>query len=222
MKRLLIIVLSILSLASCQKAPFLSITGSRTLTFTREGGRQTIAFTCNRDWSVSTSDSWCRVSPSSGTAQDNEITVTLTASQNTSNDSRSGTLSIKAEELSATLTINQDTGLGFIVSPTTFDLTNAAQLIEVEVQKNVNYSVTIDDTCRDWITQDGTKALTTDKVNLNIAANTTYDDREGIITFKQTDGNLSEMVVVRQRQSKGLFIKKPEFELSYESQTLRV
>lgn len=207
---------------SCQKAPFLSMTGPRSYSFTQDGGTQTFAFACNRDWSISSSDSWVRISPSSGKAADGDILVTLTVNPNTTYDSRTATLILMAEGLSETISVTQDMGLGLVVSPTTFDLTNEAQTIEIEVQKNVSYLVTIDDACKEWIKQGGTRALSTDKISFSISANNTYDNREGRITVKQTDGNLSETVVVRQKQTDGLFITTPEYNLSNENHTLSV
>lgn len=121
-----------------------------------------------------------------------------------------------------TITVTQETGLGLLVSPTTFDLTNAAQDIEIEVQKNVQYSVTIDEACKSWISQKGTKALSSEKIMFSIAANESYDNREGKITFKQTDGDLVQTVTVRQSQTNGLFITTPEYDLSNEAHTLTV
>lgn len=207
---------------SCEKAPFVTMTGPRSYTFTREGGIQTFAFSCNRDWSVSSSETWIRITPSSGAASDGDITVTITCSPNTTYDPRIATITLKVEELTEIISVSQDTGLGLILSPTTFDLTNAAQTIEVEVRQNVNYAIEIDEACTDWIKKGGTKALSTDKVTFTIAANTSYDNREGKITFKQTDGDLVQTVTVRQSQTNGLFITTPDYNLSNEAHTLSV
>lgn len=220
--QLFVLVSLVFVAASCQKAPFLTLNTPRSFTFTRDGGSQSITFTCNRDWSVSSSESWIQVSPSSGTASDGEVTVRITCSANTTYDPRSATVTIKVEELTESVSISQDTGIGLIVSPKTLELTNAKQTIEIEVQKNVQYTVAIDNECAEWIKQGGTKALTTDKVTFTIEANTSYDNREGKITFKQLDGDLSETVVVRQSQTNGLFITTPDYSLSNEAHTLSV
>lgn len=225
MKRALTFVLALvfaISFTACEKAPFVTMTGPRSYTFTREGGTQSFAFSCNRDWIVSSTESWIRVSPTSGKASDGDITVTITCSPNTTYDPRTATITVKVEELSETLTVTQETGIGLIVSPTTFDLTNAAQDIEIELQKNVQYSVAIDESGVDWIKQGGTKALSTDKVTFHISENKDYDGREGKITFKQTDGPLSETVIVRQSQMNGLFITTSTYDLSNEAHTLSV
>lgn len=226
MKRFLNILGIVLALSivatSCEKAPFLTLSTPKTINFTDQGGTQSITFTANRDWSVSSSDSWCKVSPSSGNKADGNITVTLTCEQNTTYDPRSATLTLRVEELSETITVTQDTNLGLLVSPTSYDLSNAAQSIEVEVRANVKYAVEIDAACKDWITQTGTKALSTEKITFSIAANESYDSREGKITITQTDGSLSETIVVKQSQTNGLFITTPEYDLSNEEHTLSV
>lgn len=226
MKRIFILALFILAAVffsqSCQKAPFITLNTPKSFTFTRDGGTQSISFTCNRNWSVSSSESWIQVSPSSGSASDGEITVKITCAANTTYDARTATLTVKVEELTEAISISQDTGLGLLVSPKTFNLTNAAQTIEIEVQKNVQYSISIDDAGKDWVTHTGTKGLTSEKATFSIAANETYDNREAKITFKQTDGNLSETVVVKQSQTNGLFITPPEYDLSNDAHTLTV
>lgn len=226
MKRILHFALLVISaiafLTSCEKAPFITMTGPRSFIFTRDGGSQSITFTCNRPWSVSSTESWIQISPSSGEASDKDITVTIKCSPNTTYDPRSATVTVKLEELSESITITQDTGIGLLVSPTTFELTNDAQVIEIEVQKNVQYSIAIDSESAKWIKQGGTKALSTDKVTFTISANESYDNREGKITFKQLDGDLSQTVTVRQSQTNGLFITTPDYNLSNEAHTLSV
>lgn len=190
-----------LLLASCEKAPFITMTGPGSFNFNRDGGSQSISFTCNRPWSVSSTESWIQTSPSSGAASDGDITVTITCSPNTTYDPRNATITVRVDELMETIAVTQDTGLGLLVSPTSFDLTDAAQNIEIEVQKNVQYSISIDDAGKKWITHLGTKGLSSEKVSFSIAANEFYYNREAKITFKQTDGSLFETVVVRQSQN---------------------
>ncbi len=220
--QLFVLVSMLFIAASCQKAPFITLNTPRSFTFTRDGGTQNITFTCNRDWSVSSSESWIQVSPSSGKASDGEVTVKVTCAPNSTYDPRSATITVKVEELTEAISISQETGIGLLVSPKTFDLTNAEQTIEIEVQKNVQYTVAIDNESASWIRQGGTKALTMDKITFTIAANTSYDNREGKITFKQLDGNLSETVVVKQAWTEGLIPEQTVFEVPYEGGSVDV
>lgn len=212
----------LLAAASCQKAPFLTFNGQKSFTFKDTGGSETITFSCNRAWTAKSSGSWLTVSPAQGDANEEGVRVTITCAANTTYDPRNTTVTIMSEGLTETISVSQETNYGLIVSPTTFNLTNAEQDIDIEVQKNVQYSVAIDKDCSDWISLGGTKALTTDKVTIHIAANTSYDDREGRITFKRIDGDLSQTVTVKQSQTNGLFITTSEYNLSNESHNLTV
>lgn len=212
----------LLAFSSCQKAPFLSFTGQKSFTFTDAGGSETITFTCNRAWSVTSSESWLTVSPAKGEANEEGAKVTITCAANTTYDPRNATVTILSEGLSESISVSQETNYGLIVSPTTFNLTNAEQVIEIEVQKNVQYSVAIDKNCSDWISLGGTKALTTDIVTIHIGENKSYDDREGKITFKRVDGDLSQTVTIKQSQKNGLFITTSEYDLSNENHNLSV
>lgn len=212
----------LLAAASCQKEPFLTFNGQKSFTFKDTGGSETITFSCNRAWTAKSSESWVTVSPAQGDANEEGVRVTITCAANTTYDPRTATVTIVSEGLSESISISQETNHGLITSPTTLELTNAEQDIEIEVQKNVQYSVAIDKDCSDWISVGGTKALTTDKVTFHIAANPSYDDREGKITFKQIDGALSQTVTVRQSQTNGLFITTSEYDLSNEGHNLTV
>ena len=108
------------------------------------------------------------------------------------------------------------------VDPASFDLSPEAQIIEVDILKNVDYSVSIDEAGKEWITPIGTKSLSTGKASFNIDANTSSDNRQGKITFKQDGGNLSRTVIVHQSQTNSLVIQTKEYEVSNTSQTLNI
>jgi len=226
MKRLLVPVMAILCLAmalvSCQQAPFITVTGPKSFSFTREGGSESFTFSCNRDWSVSTSDSWIQVTPSTGVAAEGDVSVKMTCSPNTTYDPRTATVTIKAEELTVTISISQDTGIGLIVSPKSFDVSNDAQYLEVELMTNVSVSIGIDPACKDWVSLTEMKSLSSKKVWLFVKANESYDPREGKVTFQQQDGSLSETITIRQSQNNGLFVFPNTFELDYKAQEIEV
>lgn len=228
MKRFIQIILIILVgpvLASCQKEPFLFLSGQNNLVFSENGGSETITFSCNRDWTVSSSANWVKVSPSQGAANEDGVRVSVSCDANNSYDSRTATLTIMSEGLSEVISVSQDTNYGLFSDPNTFNLTNEAQNIEVDVQANVEYSITIDDVCKDWISQIETKALSSAKLTFSISANESYEDREGRITISQKGPASSvqpQIVIVKQSQSNGLFITTPEYELSNDSHNLTI
>ena len=220
--QLLIFAYLSLFFVSCVKDPFITVSSPTCYTFPNEGGSETIQFSCNRDWSIVSSDSWCTASPSSGSATDGDVTVTMTVSPNPSLETRVSTLIIKVEEMNSVITITQDEGLGFLVYPSSFDLVSTAQTIQVDVKKNVQIQVIVAEECMDWIKLKETKAFSSESISFDIAANNSYDSREGKILIKQTEGNYSETIVVRQRQMDGVITPIKSYDISHAAQTVNV
>ena len=75
-----LIAMAVLSLASCKKKDSLMVS-SQDIWFNLEAGSQTITLTANCDWSIVIHEQadWYTVSPTSGTANDSIITVTVQA-----------------------------------------------------------------------------------------------------------------------------------------------
>ena len=217
MKRILyfLSMLGILALNACEpepKQPNLSVS-PESVSFSPEGSSQTISISANGAWKVSASDSWLSVTPSSGAASDNPVTVTVNCSANTTYEDRSATLTIKMEDLTRTVTVQQSANLGLILATKAYDLTSDAQSFDVEVQANVEYTVSVSDK---WVKQTGTKALISKTLTFSIEENTSYDGRNATITLKPQDSSAAEQVVtVRQGQKDALIVKDTSFDLPY-------
>lgn len=209
----LILLGAIVCLLSCQKAPELTVSSPTSIDLSVDGSSGSITFTANRDWRVTSSDSWVIVSPSSGEASDKPVTVSVRCDANTTYDDRTTTVTILMEDLSQTVTVRQPANLGVVLSKQVFDLQSDTKTIEVEVQSNVQYTVT---TSVDWIKQAGTKGLTSKTLSFNIEENKTYDPREGKITIKPQEGNAQEQVIsVKQAQKDALIVEKTSYDMPY-------
>lgn len=207
---------------SCEKDPFLSLNSPNTITFSEQGGTQIVSFTTNRDWTVSSSELWCTVSPSSGLKSDGEVSLTITCGANPNYDLRSAIVTIKAEGLVESITVNQDTKIGLLVDKWTYRVDNSAHVIPIEIQSNVEFSVDIEENSRDWISLIRTKSLSTSRLELSVAANNTHDDRKGQFIIRQIGGDLVETIIVMQDKSQGILVASPEYKLSNSAQTLNV
>lgn len=217
MKRVLAVALIFLSVAfcfySCQKAPELTITSTSSIELSVDGSSGSITFTANRDWTASSSDPWVTISPSSGKASDGTVTVTVRCNANTTYDDRTATVTIRMEDLSKTVTVRQPANKGVILPKQVYDLQSGANSIDVEVQANVQYTVS---TSADWIKQTGTKGLTSKTLTFSIEENKTYDSREGKITIKPQDGSVQEQVIsVKQAQRDALNVEKTTYDMPY-------
>lgn len=185
----------VLGLSSCEKAPELTLTGPTSFELSADGGSATINFTANRDWRVSCSETWISVSPSSGKAASGTVAVTVKCNANTTYDDRMATVTVSLEGLSQSVTVKQSANTGVLVPKTSYEITSEAQTIEVEVQKNINYTVEIEESCKSWIKKVGTKALTSEKISFEITENTSYDARKGTITIIPFTGSEKTIVV---------------------------
>lgn len=198
---------------SCQKAPELVITSPASIDLNVDGSSGSITFTANRNWKASSSDSWITVSPSSGEASDKAVTVSVRCNANTTYEDRTATVTIRMEELSQTVTVRQPANKGVVLPKQAYDLQADARSIEVEVQANVQYTVS---TSATWIKQTGTKALTSKTLTFSIEENKTYDPREGKITIKPQESGVQEQVIsVRQAQKDALNVEKTSYDMPY-------
>lgn len=203
---------------SCQKEeePFISI-NQTDVAINDAGGSQIISFETNMSWNAESSESWCTVSPARGDVSTKSITITLTA--NDTYDVRSCTVTIMVSNISKTFTINQESNSGLLVTKNKYEVTNDESSIEVEVKSNVLYDVAISD---DWIKEVPTRGLSTSKLKFVIAKNESYDNREGTITIKEKDGDLSIVIKVYQSQKDAIILSQKKQDLSDESQTIEI
>ncbi len=200
-------------MVSCQKAPELTLTGPSSIELSADGGSGSFTFTANRDWTVSCSDSWLSVSPSSGTASDGPVSVTVRCNANTTYEDRSATVTVRMEELSRTVTVRQPANLGIIVATQSYDLAADARSLVVEVQANVQYNVEV---TADWIKQTGSKALASKALTFDVKENTSFDKREGMIVIRSQQASVSDQVItVRQAQKDALIVSNSVFDVAY-------
>lgn len=182
------------------------------------GGVKSIGFDTNKNWTAKSDAAWCVLSATSGDALVKSITVTVAA--NDTYDDRGCVVTISAGGLSKSVTVAQGEGFGLLVTQDKYELTNEAATIEVEVKANIDYDVAISD---GWIARVDTRGLATTKLNFEIAENTAYDNREGTITIKQKEGNLSSIIKVLQYQKNAIIIGEKNIEgVSYERGTIEV
>ena len=209
----LVLCAALLLFAACQKAPELTITSPASIELSADGSNGTITFTANRDWKVSSSDSWVTVSPTSGEASDKAVTVSVRCNANTTYEDRTATITIRMEELSQTVTVRQSANKGVVLPRQTFDLQADTRSIDVEIQANVQYTVS---TSVNWIKQIGTKGLTSKTLTFSVEENKTYDPREGKITIKPQESGVQEQVIsVRQAQKDALVVEKTSYDMPY-------
>ena len=143
MKRLtsIISVFVLVLLQACQPEPVepdpqLSATPDN-ISFSWEGGSQTISISANNAWTASVSGTGFSISPTSG---EGNGTVTVTAAENSSPDAVSGTVTIKSKDLSANVSLIQKEKPTFIVGEGA-KVPASGGTVELAIQYNTDYNV---------------------------------------------------------------------------------
>ena len=227
MKRILLVLTALMLALSCSKEganPEIVISSPTNNAVGKDGGTVTLSFSSAIEWTATSSATWCTLSASKGDGG-NSLSIKVTCAKNETYDSRTATVTIKSGgTVAKNITIEQDAKDGLIISSNRMDLNNDAQQITITLQKNVEYTYTING---EWITpvtasSVETKALSNETLKFNVAENTTYDNREGSITFKSAKGDLSSTVTIYQSQVNAIIISKKDVAIDATEQVLNV
>lgn len=73
--------------------------------FGANSGEQAVTFTTNKQWTASSTESWCTITPSKGSADDG--TMTIKVSENKSYENREAVVTLKTGELNNYITVRQ-------------------------------------------------------------------------------------------------------------------
>ena len=146
-----------------------------------------VVFSCNAEWSVSVDDassSWLGVTPSKGNA--GEYTLSISVSENTDKDSRTGTVTVSSRELSKEISFTQsgfETTLSIPSDQLSWNLGYEAQSVEVNLSCNAEWSVSVDDASSAWLSvtpAEGDAGQHT--LSVSVAENTSGESRTGTVT----------------------------------------
>lgn len=201
-KRLLIIlVLSVAAiLPGCKKEPTLGIS-VQSSAFDDRGGQTSISIQSNTVWTVKVSETWCTVSPLSGKG---DAILTVTAGANNTYSSRSATITVTAESLVSSVTINQSQKDAIIITAKTVNVSSGGETIETELKSNIQYDVILPSDAP-WILHSGTKALSSAVHLITVAPNTGYDARSAKVIFKDKKSALADTLTINQYQKDAIF-----------------
>ena len=175
------------------------------------GGTVTVKVKANTDYTYTIDASGQGWITETTTRALTEYTHTFKVDANDRYDSRQGTITFKNTKTGETdqVTITQGALLGMIVEQKVFEVAATGGSITVTVKANTEYDYVISESCKEWITESTTRGLTEYTHTFKIAPNDQYDERIGVITFRDTKSGATEEVQVKQAAKQGI---PPEFE----------
>lgn len=146
---------------------------------------QPIKFNASAAWTISADKEWITFDNASGAA--GEVTVNATVAANTTYEDRSATISIVADTKTTEIKITQAMLLSF-TSEVLYEIDAEAQTIEFSMVSNIDYTFTISEDAKSWISEVTTKAAPAESVKkFSIKANASLEPREGTIVAKAGD-----------------------------------
>ena len=175
------------------------------------GGTVTVKVKANTDYTYTIDASGQGWITETTTRALTEYTHTFKVDANDRYDSRQGTITFKNTKTGETdqVTVTQDALLGMIVEQKAFEVAATGGSVTVTVKANTEYDYVISESCKEWITESTTRGLTEYTHTFKIAPNDQYDERIGVITFRDTKTGATEEVQVKQASKGGI---SPEFE----------
>lgn len=192
------------------------------LSYTDEGGSQSITLAANKPWKATSNQSWCKVSHSGG-EKTYGTSVEIICEANTTYDSRICTITFVSDEIVKSILIYQDGKPEILVATTDYNLSSEAQTLSIEVQTNVLYTVRILDAVN-WITIISSKGMPSSRVILEVAENNTFSDRQVTIWIEESASGkmipMKRIITIHQRQNDSLSVSPMQFSLTGQKQTI--
>lgn len=120
------------------------------LTFTKDGGTETVNVQAAQQASATSDAAWLTVSAGTMTSSLKVTPLTITATAMTTETAdRTATVTVKAGSETATISVTQKAGDVLTVSQTTYEVAASGGSVDVAVTSNGNYNVTTD---ASWLT----------------------------------------------------------------------
>lgn len=170
----------------------------KNIDFQTTASSKDVTFNSNMDWNIEVPQDidWCKVSPTSGNAGTQNVTISV--SDNETYDDRSAVLRFCVGDSTKTIIVNQKQLDALTLTADKFEVPQEGGNIDVEVKSNIDFTYVIPEEFASWIhaSSRGSRALTSHHLSFSISASEEYEKREGQIIIKS--GNKEEVVKIYQ------------------------
>lgn len=150
-----------------------------TMEFTSSSGEQTFKITANTSWTVSSDQTWCSVSPTSGK---NSGSVTVKVSENTQTSARTATITVKTDAGNRTVSVTQSGAseqVSLSVSDMEFAAGSGSKMLRITA--NTTWAVSSD---KNWCSVSPTSGSNDGSVTVSVDENTSTSSRTATITVE--------------------------------------
>lgn len=191
MKQIMMSFFLLLLVVGCQEEvePNLLIAGEKEITLEGSANAETtFSFTSALEWEVTTNSDWLSVSPTSGDAGSQNITLTAT-SENTTGTTRTASVLLTSLSLSYELTVKQSSSFFVELEQDTFQVSADGNRLHIRFTTNVEKDELAVYGSADWLVQDiRTRSTDSYALTLRVLPNTNGRSRTASILFyKEAD-----------------------------------
>ena len=188
----------------------------------QEGGTIEIEVKANIDYKMEISEKakeWIKESSSRAlTAYKHKLDIAA----NEEVEKREGEITFKSGDKVEIVKIYQ-TGAGALIllSKNDYYASSAGETITVELRSNCEYEVEMPNV--EWIKNtEASRAMSSHSLKYDILPNETYESREAIIIYKETNGTIADTLSIIQAQKDAILLTKKEIEVNYTGGAIEV
>ena len=152
-----------------------------TLEFASGSGSKSIKITSNTSWTVSSDQTWCSVSPTSGS---NDGSVTMKVEENSSTGERTATITVKSEAGDKTVKVTQSgvsPTLSLNIDNMEFAAGSGSKIFTISA--NTSWAVSSD---KNWCSVSPTSGSNDGSVTVSVDENTSTSSRTATITVESS------------------------------------
>ena len=192
-----------------------------------EGGDITVNVESNIPYDITIPDSCKWISTDVAKTRAAEIkALTFHVKENKGYHDRDGVIILSNKEADVCININvhQPFTAVFKADKKSFDVPMEGGTVTINMESNVSYDVKIPDGC-DWITRissSRTRGVETSTVELKVAENTSYKDREAVVIISNVEAGVSESITISQPFNTVFSVDKTAFDVAMEGGTITV
>lgn len=199
-------VAALMALACTQEEIDVLTMGSTEINVSYQGVEQTLEFNTNAAWKIESDEDWVTLDVEEGKAGDASVVMTVAA--NTTYEARTATVTVTAGGLFSEYVIKQGFASVF-GAEMEYNYDFMPQILEVALNTNVEYEVSVSEGAESWITSDAlTKAAPVKETLTFLIALNSGADRSGEITI--TAGDNVQTIVVNQTSFEGTVMTSVE------------
>lgn len=184
------------------------------LVFSSKAGSASLSLQSSEDWKAAfvndRAREWCSIPSESG--QKGTFTLTVAVKENATYDERMAVILLRSKDLQRTVVVTQKQLDALLLSPGKVELYPDGGTFTIEVNTNVDFTLSIPSEASQWLHRKETKGLIPNKITLEADPNTDIIPRQAVLTVKSSLGN-EQVTVYQMGEAPALIISDRDIEV---------